>query len=101
VDQINDGDYQSFVDTHFGTNLPHKAGCDDSYPDAGTRWTWVDTGTNKTQGDEFCFYNASRSISVFSWSYYQQNIVIQIEGTYPTTRTGLHNWWSNSDTTLK
>jgi hypothetical protein len=95
ADQINDGDYQSFVNSHFGTNLPQRKGCDDSFPSAVSQWYWVN-GNNQKQGDEFCWYNSDSDTSVFAWSYLAANVVVQVEGSYPTTRTGLHDWWGTN-----
>jgi hypothetical protein len=95
--QLKPGTQNAFEKDHFGT-FESRVGCENSYPDAGTQSTWE--LSNKTIGDEFCF-RASNGTSVFAWTYYDDNVCIQVEGGLPTTRTGLHTWWGNHVTLLQ
>jgi hypothetical protein len=85
------GSQNAYEQDQFG-KMQLKAGCESYYPESGTHATWSIDG--KTMGDEYCFENGGHN--VFAWTYYKENISIQIEGTAPTTRTGLHDWWMSS-----
>jgi hypothetical protein len=95
--QLTSGDQNNYEQDHFG-RMQSKVGCEDSFPASGTHATWQLSGT--TIGDEYCF-QASNLTNVFAWTYYDENIVIQIEGKYPATRSGMHEWWGNHVTLLR
>jgi hypothetical protein len=86
--QLTPGDQNKYEQAHFG-HMASRAGCESSFPASGTHGVWSVNG--KTQGDEYCYANNGHN--VFAWTYYRENIAIQIEGTSPTTRSGLHAWW--------
>jgi hypothetical protein len=92
ADQLAAGKQKAFERSFYGGALhTDKAGCANNYPDSGTHSVWWIGSAKNVMGDEFCF--ASSDSSSFAWTYYRENVVIQVEGPPPTTRSGLHAWW--------
>jgi hypothetical protein len=96
--QVNPGEMQPFESNLYNGDTELKPGCANTYPTAGTRYHWYFKNTpNTTVGDTYCFVTNTGD-SVFAWTYNSENIVLQIQGSTPTTRTGLHSWWSSRTT---
>jgi hypothetical protein len=101
ANQLSSGNQQTYENDHFPAAMrDEREGCDDSYPTNGTHWTWTYSTSESAAGDYICFVGGEGT-NAFVWTYYAENIAVQIQGSGSATRTGLYSWWLGLDWHLK